>query len=142
MLQISSLFAVAGLVPQGPLAWGERSTEAGPGVYVVAVPDPYAIGFDKTFVEPGTIPNDGQAVIYIGATKHIRTRINQLYSHVYGNRSPHHGGQDVLLVATEKHLFWSPTADYVRAKHILIEHFVSVAGRLPFANKAWPRSPA
>jgi hypothetical protein len=101
------LFEGVGVVPCGPVPWNNPVLETRSGIYVVArVPSADELG---ERVEAEDILKIGhtskhkfwlsdQPVVYVGKATCLRQRLGQFYRHRYGNRSPHRGGQDVLLL--------------------------------------------
>jgi hypothetical protein len=87
----------------------------------------------------------GQPIVYIGTTRRrLAVRLRDFYRHRYGGRSPHRGGQAVLLLRDAGwplRVWWAQVpAD--RAGHVeaqLLARFareVSTAvHRLPYANR-------
>jgi hypothetical protein len=100
----------------GPVPWGTPLPDRTPGVYVITAA--------------------GQDVVYIGrAGSSLQKRLGQFYRHVYGRRSPHRGGQDILLLTGPLEVYWATTRDYVAIEHGLIEAFHKRWGRKPIGNK-------
>ena len=62
-------------------------------------------------------------------------RLRQFYRHRYGDRSPHRGGQDILLLGCEKRVIWAAVDDRHQSEDRLIESFCAVHGRRPFGNR-------
>lgn len=129
------LFAAAGLTPTGTVRWGEPIPEPGPGVYVVSVADPDRIEFDARFEQERAHWLEDQAVVYIGRSRRLARRLRQFYRHAYGDRSPHRGGQAILLLRCDMVIRWAATPDYAGAEHRLLEAFKAQTGRKPFGNR-------
>ena len=137
---VRQLFARAGLVPAGPARWGEAVGETAPGVYAVSIvadPDTHAV--PARIAPPGESADKwlwGQPVIYLGrTTKPLGERIGQFYRHRHGDKAPHRGGQDVLLLTCDLWVFWAATDDPVWADRTMLDAFQAQAGALPFANR-------
>jgi hypothetical protein len=114
-MNVRDVFQAAGLEPCGPASWGEPVPERGPGVYVVVADD---------------------QIIYIGRSgRPLRRRLREFYRHRHGARSPHRGGQAVLLLKCPLVVYWAATADYAAAENCMIEFFKSQVGELPYANR-------
>src|SRR5581483_3515115 len=85
-LTVPDLFAAAGLAPCGPIPWTQKCGETRPGVYVVTV--------------------EGE-IVYIGRARNsLSRRIGQFYRHKYGAKRPHRGGQDLLRLVGDRHIYW------------------------------------
>lgn len=65
----------------------------------------------------------------------LNKRLLQFRRHVYGKRSPHRGGQAILLLDCQKIVRWAEVADDAGAEHRLLEIFKQLAGRYPFGNR-------
>ena len=129
------LFEHAGIAPTGTARWGETIPEPGPGVYVVSMSDPTRVEFDARFELERGRWLDNQAIVYIGRSQHLAKRLRQFYRHVYGARSPHRGGQAILLLRCDKLIRWAATRDYAGAEHRLLEVFERKTCRRPFGNR-------
>ncbi len=119
----------------GKVAWGEPIPERGPGVYIVTIADTAA-------VDPSGLPQAeqplwvrGQTVLYIGRTKHLSKRLSQFRRHVYGQLSPHRGGQAILKIDSPKLIWWAATFDYIAAEKALLDSFRKQVGVWPFGNR-------
>jgi len=134
-VQVDELFRIAGIVPNGVTSWGEPIPESGPGVYVVTIADPAMVKFDSRFEAERHRWLPDQSIVYIGRASQLRRRLRQFYRHEYGRRSPHHGGQAILLLKCELLIHWAAVADYGAAEHRLIEAFESDVQRKPFGNR-------
>lgn len=103
----------------GPQAWKTPVGDHAPGIYVVSlVADPDAAGpaIDTSGLPPGRAAfwNPREPVLYIGrARESVRKRMSQFYRHTHGKKSPHRGGQDVLLLlpAHQLFVFWAHCVD-------------------------------
>lgn len=120
MLTPDWLFERAGVTAGGVTLWRLLVPERGAGVYVVTS--------TKT-------PADRTHVVYIGRTKHLRTRLNQFYRHQYGRRSPHRGGQEILTLPGQLTVHWAAVAEYATAERIMLDAFRGIAGVWPFGNR-------
>lgn len=143
-MSVENLFACAGLVPCGPVAWKVPILERTSGVYAISVggisldPDHIAEPVRHRWIE-------GQHIVYIGRAKILRKRLQQFYRHTYGANSPHRGGQSILLLDVPLYVSWSAVDDYAGAEDRMIEHFRAVCGGIPFGNRvksARMRSPS
>jgi hypothetical protein len=79
-----------------------------------------------------------QKIIYIGRTHSkggLKKLLRQFCYHVYGKRSPHHGGQAILLLDCSKTIHWAAVEDDAGAEHKLIEAFQQRTKRYPFGNR-------
>jgi hypothetical protein len=124
---LAECFRAANLTACGPLPWGQLPADVGPGVYVVVA--------DNVEAE----------IVYIGRTGckgGLRKRLRLFYRHRYGKRSPHSGGQYILLLRCPRFVYWASTTDYVAAEKLMLEFFRARLGRLPYANRCQPRRPA
>ncbi len=116
----AELFQRAGIIPAGTVRWGEKIPETGPGVFVISLVDLTTISFREPFELKRDRWNPDQEVVYIGRSKGLFRRLGQFYRHRYGTRSPHHGGQDILLLGGEKLITWAAVSDYAKAEGRLI----------------------
>ena len=138
---VAEVFAAANLTPCGPLHWGTAIEETRPGVYVVSVasdPDSCFGLFDTPDLPQNLMPKwlDEEPVVYIGRTRRaLRKRLREFYRHEYGRKSPHRGGQAVLLLKPVLLAYWAATDDPVTAERNMIEAFRRRTGALPFANR-------
>jgi hypothetical protein len=115
-MQADDLFEKVHLPLSGPVPWGTPVPETRPGVYVVA--------------------RASREVVYIGrTTKSLKLRLSQFYTHRYGNRSPHRGGQDVLLLKEPLFVHWAATTDPHPLKTAMLDTFEAAEGKFPYANK-------
>lgn len=140
-ITVTEIFGAAGLWTCGPVDWKEPIRESGPGVYVVAIcpcADDVCPSVDVSYLQTDTAARwvPFQAIIYIGRTKRpLSGRIGQFYRHVHGDRSPHRGGQDVILLQCPRWVYWSPTEEWANAEKKMIEYFKTKVGQFPFANR-------
>jgi hypothetical protein len=155
-LTVAELFAQAGLSPCGPVLWRQKVFELRPGVYVVTVGDAGRNHNSNCEVRKRIdaiedLPKDdrerwveGQSIIYIGqTTSSLHKRLGQFYRHVHDARSPHRGGQRVLLLKNcERWVYWCPTDQPQKAERVMVDTFCERVRRLPFANNMRPRKPA
>ena len=149
-MTVADVFGKANLSPCGPVRWGKPILKSSKGVYVIArVDDPTAgcTRCELPFVEP--IDSDlvidrdfesqrwlrDEPVVYIGkADQPIEKRVGQFYRQKCGDRSPHAGGQVILLLNCDLWVYWSP-ADYPRsAERTMLCEFEKQVGKVPFAN--------
>jgi hypothetical protein len=116
-MNVAELFALVRLAPQGPVLWRTHVRESRPGVYVVTY--------------------DPDGVVYVGCTarQSLRKRLGQFYRHRHGHRSPHRGGQDVLLLTGARYVHWAVARDPIKVERVMLSAFVRATGRLPLANK-------
>lgn len=134
VISAQALFKHVDLTECGPVKWRDPITETGSGVYVVALADP-AGGV-------GELPEslvarwiDGQEIVYIGRGKNLGRRLKQFYRHKHGARSPHRGGQDIILLDRPLLVYWSAVEAYVAKEKELIEAFRDAVGTIPFGNR-------
>ncbi len=112
------LFDRAGISDSTSVAWNEKVSERGPGVYIIS----------------SSHQSVGQSVVYIGRSKHLRRRLNEFYRHKYGSRAPHRGGQEVLRLPGNLTVHWAAVADYPAAEKAMLEAFREAVGVWPIAN--------
>jgi hypothetical protein len=115
-ITVHDVFRAARLQACGPVPWGQPVPENLPGVYVVVA--------------------DYGRVVYIGrSSRALRQRLREFYRHRYGARSPHRGGQDVLLLKCQLLVYWAAAADYAAAEHAMLEYFKAQTDGYPYANR-------
>jgi hypothetical protein len=95
-LSIEELYKLADIVPAGSVRWGDDVPSVQSGVYVIAIKDALP-GPDISDHERSFWLSD-QTIIYIGRAKQLTRRLRQFRRHVYGKKSPHRGGQAILLL--------------------------------------------
>ena len=143
-ITVTEIFKAADLQPYGPVPWNDKNNpvkEKRPGIYVIAIAPHPDGGCD--LIDVSNLESDVatkwvplQPVIYIGRTRRaLSRRVKEFYRHVHGAKSPHRGGQDVILVKCPRWVYWSPTEEPVDAERKMIEYFEGKIGRLPFANR-------
>ena len=116
MITVAALFEIVELSPSGPIRWGEPVGERGSGVYVV-------------------VQEPADEIIYIGRATSIGKRIKQFYSHEYGAKAPHRGGQEILLLTKPRSIYWAPTINFQFVESQMIATFREREGKLPYGNK-------
>ena len=157
LVKVTEIFAEAGLRPCGPVRWGKSLPESRKGVYVIARvsdPDLCCTECDLPFVDPLPqgleIDMDYEAkrwlraepVVYVGKTDQpLEKRVGQFYQHKCGDRSPHAGGQIVLLLTCALWVYWSPSTTPRDAEQAMLAAFEKQTGRVPFANFDGQRRP-
>lgn len=139
------MFEKVGLSAVGPFAWKDRDLPDEPGVYVIAVGDPENVRVGppiKGIVSQAQLHmsrdlwKGDQQIVYIGrASTSLRGRLRQFYSHTFGKRSPHAGGQSILLLDAPLVIHCAVHPDALGAEHRLIEAFEKECNRKPFGNK-------
>jgi hypothetical protein len=113
-LAVEELLARAGLTSAGSASWGEPVREQGSGVYVI------------------TCSGREQPIVYIGRTRRaIGRRLREFYRHLQGDRRPHRGGDDILLLPGQLSVVRALAEDCAAAKARLIAGFTAVVGRAP-----------
>jgi hypothetical protein len=128
------LFEAVGLAPCGPVPWRKPVEEKGPGVYVVArVGSADELGEEHLVQHARWLP--AQPMVYIGKATCLRTRVGQFYRHRHGERRPHRGGQDVLLLTIPLWVFWAVTPEPRTAERTMLQHFKEKVGARPFGNR-------
>ena len=138
---VQDLFAVAGLVPHGPVQWGAAIEEQRPGVYVVALtasPNDPAPNIDLACVPEAERARwlVQQPVLYIGrATRSLRGRLEQFYRHEYGKSAPHRGGQAVIPLECRRWVYWATTDSPIKTEKQMIDAFFDRARKLPYGNR-------
>lgn len=144
---VAEIFKAADLDPCGPVSWNTRLPETQPGVYVLSLlVDPHAEFSDspapKLPKELSIKWLDRQPVVYIGRTRRsLQYRIGQFYRHKYGNKSPHRGGQSILLLDPKPWVFWARADDPTVAERKMIEAFREKTNALPFGNRCRGTTP-
>jgi len=149
-MTVEEVFESASLSSSGPVRWRDPVEESHKGVYIVA-----RVGNIKANCEACSLPINcelingleidrsyemqrwipGEPVLYVGQTiQPLRKRIGQFYHHTCGNRSPHAGGQVILLVNCDLWLYWAPADVPKAAETTMLEAFRQQVGKLPFAN--------
>ncbi|MEW5964694.1 MAG: hypothetical protein AB1749_14170 [Pseudomonadota bacterium] len=129
------LFARGSVPMHGPVVWQTPIPENGSGVYVMALADPARVAIDHLDADQRGRWIGGQQIVYIGRARRLRRRLSQFYRHRYGARSPHRGGQSILLLDCAMLVYWSPASDFREAEHRMIEAFRAAVGAMPFANR-------
>ncbi len=136
-IAVRDVFAAAQLQACGPVRWGEPVPELGSGIYVVALSDAidaeHALAVEHQALRSRWLAN--QPIVYIGRSKGLQLRLRQFYRHKHGAKSPHRGGQNLLLLKCPLWIHWAATNDYVAAEHAMLECFKVQAGSFPFANR-------
>jgi hypothetical protein len=138
---VQDLFAVAGLIPHGPVEWGTAIEVRRPGVYIVALtanPIDPAPEIDLACVPEAERARwlARQPALYIGrATRSVRGRLAQFYRHQYGKIAPHRGGQAVIPLACERWVYWATTDSPIKAERQMVDAFRAKVGKLPYANR-------
>jgi hypothetical protein len=154
---VSEMFESANLLPSGPVQWMTAIRESSKGVYVIArtsephlgctscalpLCDPLPVGLkiDSDYENERWLPDE--PIVYVGKSDQpISRRINQFYQHQCGNRSPHAGGQIILLLRCQLWLYWSGSPHPLTSERKMLSAFKSVAGQPPFANFDGKRRP-
>jgi hypothetical protein len=143
-MEVIELFSAVGLSICGPIRWGCPVVESRSGIYVIAQTNqpsqslcfeviPAGIHIDKAYEKERWLPSE--QIIYIGkADQPISKRISQFYKHQCGNRSPHAGGQILLLLNCDLSVYWAPSPTPLKTEKEMLSLFKSRTGKLPFAN--------
>jgi hypothetical protein len=146
-ISADELYDLAGIAPSasGATAWGEDIPSELPGVYVIVIDDIGSAKF-KDFSPEHELQRwrCDQNIIYIGRTHSkggLKKRLRQFRYHICGNRSPHRGGQAILLLDCTKTIHWAAVEDDAGAEHKLIEAFRQRTKRYPFGNRKRSRAP-
>ncbi len=138
-LSADQLFRKAGLVLTGTVAWGDAVPETNPGVYAISVVDQSKIQYDERFELERHYWNPDQEIVYIGSTKRpLSKRLQEFYSHFYGDGSPHSGGQAILLSKCAKVIQWVAVKKPAEMECRLLETFVKMVGQMPYGNRKRP----
>ncbi len=142
-MTVAEIFDAAGLTANGPVPWRSKVGESSPGIYVVALTNdssaelPCAV--DAEYLNPQDAKRwlRNEAVVYIGraANQGLSKRLSQFYHHKHGQKSPHRGGESVILLQCDLWVYWAPTTDSIRAEQRMLAAFKDRAGKLPFANR-------
>lgn len=135
IVSVPALFAAAGIEQHKTVPWGTKIEERGPGVYVVSLAGSDCPPLEHLPEIERTQWVDGQTIVYVGRSKHLRRRLVEFYRHVHGQPRPHRGGQAVLLLNCPLVVSWSGVTDYVGAEDAMIEAFKAAAKVKPFANR-------
>lgn len=150
-MEVSELFAQVNLLACGPVGWGRRVEESRPGIYVITQahqpckalafkPVPSGVQIDMAYEQQRWL--EGEPIIYIGKTDMpISKRIGQFYNHQFGNRSPHAGGQILLLLECDLSVYWAPSLTPLKTEKEMLNHFKRRNEKLPFANYDGQRRP-
>ena len=118
-IEVTELCRAASVELSGCVRWGEPVPHRGPGVYVIVAPERL----------------NEQAIVYVGRSKDLRDRLGRFYRHKYGRRSPHRGGQEILLLLGPRIVHWAATEEYASAEDRLIRTFEDMAGGKPLGNR-------
>jgi len=156
-MTVAELFEMVSLSPCGPVRWRNAVPESHKGVYVIArVRDPNACCLECDLPLRNPLPQgveiDGdyelgrwlraEPIVYIGKTDQpIEKRVGQFYQQKCGNRSPHAGGQAILLLNCDLWVFWSKSANPWDAELAMLAAFKKQTGRAPYANFDGQRRP-
>jgi hypothetical protein len=77
-----------------------------------------------------------ETVVYVGRTKRaLARRLREFYRHVYGDKRPHRGGQEVLTLTGERWVYWCATDNPREVERILLDTYKAQTGSLPSANR-------
>lgn len=154
-MTVSEVFATSNLTPHGPVRWNTSTFEGSPGVYVVARIDDsdanceasaapfkdsrlFGIEIEIESESRRWLPNE--PVVYIGkADQAIQKRVGQFYRQQCGKRSPHAGGQAILLLDCDLWVYWSPSSNPRQSERTMLEAFEIRTGQPPFGNSAGER---
>lgn len=141
-MTVRQVFGLVGLSPMGPVPWLTPIPETRYGVYVVALTkDPDGVCFDPVCIDHlSEVERDkwnlDEPVLYIGMTdRPLSERVGEFYNHVYGNPSPHSGGQRLLLLDCPRWVYWSPADKALIDEKAMIREFKRLIGRFPYANR-------
>jgi hypothetical protein len=132
-LSVEKLYTLAGIVPTGSVRWGDDVPSIQSGVYVVTIEDTLFGSKLPDHEHSFWLPD--QTIVYIGRAKQLTRRLRQFRRHVYGKKSPHRGGQAILLLDCPKAITWAEVEDYGGAEAALINAFRAETGRMPFGNR-------
>lgn len=160
----SELLSGVGLVPQGPVRWGDSTGAQCPGVYVVEWPRslavaPVCLAAVQRWIDDvqgmqvsGTRPTAAQlaaevaawwvprqTVVYLGQTmRPVEQRVQEFYRTTLGARRPHAGGMwlKALESLEESSIWWAGTDDPKRVEAELMSAFALACDprAIPFAN--------
>jgi hypothetical protein len=154
---VKEIFEVDGRSTRGPVRWGRPVDETSKGVYVIARtsevdggcrpcelplrrPIPASLKINCEYELMRWLCDE--PIIYIGKTDQaISRRIQQFYGHECGNRSPHAGGQILLLLACDRWVYWSPSPNPRESEKKMLDAFKERAGQRPYANFDGKRRP-
>ncbi len=150
-MEVTELFTEVGLSICGTMRWGCPVVESRSGIYVIAQTNqpsqslcfkviPSGIQIDKAYEEARWLPSE--RIVYIGkADQPISRRISQFYKHQCGDRTPHAGGQILLLLDCDLSVYWAPSPTPRKTEKDMLRLFKSRTGKLPFANHDGQRRP-
>jgi uncharacterized protein (DUF433 family) len=139
VLDPEHLFRLAGLEPGGIADWSSEVPSKSSGVYIITTDQTHVV---ITARDPQHHVSERE-IVYIGRASHLSQRLRQFRSHRHGAKSPHRGGQDILLLKGPLKVHWAEAEDYKEAEARLIRLFAHYhAGKLPFGNKVRPRAGA
>ena len=156
-MTVSEIFGTANLSPCGPVSWMTAIRESSTGVYVIARtrnphtgckscllplrdPLPTGVKIDLAYETKRWLPEE--PILYIGKSDQpLSRRVCQFYQHQCGSRTPHAGGQVVLLLGCELWLYWAPSPHPIISERKMLSDFKNTVGQLPFANFDGKRRP-
>jgi hypothetical protein len=132
-LTAEELYALAEIAPVGTTPWEDKVPSKQSGVYVISTVGEVIHVNLPGEEQPFWLPD--QTIVYIGRAKHLSRRLRQFQRHVYGQKSPHRGGQAILLLNCSMTITWAEVSDYAAAEAALIEAFQAHCGKRPFGNR-------
>jgi hypothetical protein len=134
LVSVVDSMRAASLSIVGSALWNDPTTaEKLSGVYVVTAAEPSLDGLSPKLRNRW---NEGQEIVYVGRSKNVRRRIREFFKHKHGERRPHAGGQDILLLRGTLTIHWTYHQSCWVKEHELLTAFVEKVGRPPFANRA------
>jgi hypothetical protein len=156
-MTVAEIFREVNLEPHGPVRWSQEPDCDEAGVYVVARvgdskavgescefpfvnPSPEALKVDREYETQRWLKNE--PIVYVGKTDQtVRKRIQAFCRHKCGNKSPHAGGQAILLLNCGLWVYWSPTPNPKQTEDKMLEAFEKRTGKRPYANFDRKRRP-
>jgi hypothetical protein len=135
MLSVAELLKQADLPLTGSAKWKTQIPERSGGVYIITITEPSSAPITVLPKFMQCRWNHGQEIVYIGRSVNLQRRLSQFYRHTHGQPRPHRGGEDIILLKSEKMVFWVQTPSYADAEHRLLEMFKSRVGQIPFGNR-------
>jgi hypothetical protein len=149
-MTVAEVFGSASLSPHDPVRWKAPIRETSRGVYVVArvgdangvcmacdppFKDSRSLGVEVDLESENRRWLRSEPVVYIGkADQTIQKRVGQFYQQECGKRSPHAGGQAILLLDCDLWVYWSPSSSPLDSERTMLRAFEKETGQAPFGN--------
>jgi hypothetical protein len=153
-MTVAELFEAVKLPIRGTVKWPSPVPDQSKGVYVLArtAESSAAAARCKLTFKPHDLKIDSvyeqnrwqedESILYIGKSDQpLGKRLKQFYKQVCGNKSPHAGGQILLLLECDRWVYWSASPDPKRHEKELLSVFKERTGQVPYANFDGERRP-